>query len=230
MSTLKTLDRGLRALDIVSRRADGISVADLALDLEVDRAVAYRIVATLEQHGMILRLPQDGKLVLGAAVLGLERRFEPQFRRRARPLLDQLARQAHATAFISVAQQDKCAAILVSEPEDVLIRVGYRVGSTHAISKGAAGIAILAGRPPADGEPPEVTQARTSGYSLTKGALQQGAIGVACPIGGGTYEASVGVVAMEDLDVDRAIDTVKACAKALSALLTGTAQVTRDTV
>ncbi|MEQ9695106.1 helix-turn-helix domain-containing protein [Shimia sp. SDUM112013] len=227
MSTLKTLDRGLKALEVVARWPEGISIADLAAALEVDRAIAYRIVTTLEQHGMVLRLP-EGRLVLGAGILGLERRFEPQFRHRARPFLDRLAFDTQATAFISVAQQDKCAAILVAEPEDVLIRVGYRVGSTHPITQGAAGLAILAGRPAAPDDPPEIIEARAQGYSLTRGALQKGAVGVACPIAGGTLEASVGVVAMEDIDAPRAIEKVSACATALAGLLSG--QVTRETV
>lgn len=222
MSTLKTLDRGLQALHIVARQPDGISIADLATDLDVDRAIAYRIAATLGQHGLVWR-QASGKLVLGAGILELERRFEPQFRRRARPLLDQLAQDTQATAFISVAQQDKCAAILVSEPEDVLIRVGYRVGSTHPITKGAAGIAILAGRAAQPEDSPEIKQARTQGFALTRGILQAGAVGVASPItdsnGHGLIETSVGVVAMEDLDTKRASSLVSNCARALSKLL-----------
>ena len=40
MSTLQTLDRGLEAIDIVSRRAAGISPAELADELGVHRAGA----------------------------------------------------------------------------------------------------------------------------------------------------------------------------------------------
>ncbi len=61
MSTLQTLDRGLRALDVVAQSAAGISVADLARELDVHRAICYRIVATLEAHGLVARTA-DGRI------------------------------------------------------------------------------------------------------------------------------------------------------------------------
>lgn len=218
MSTLKTLDRGLSALWAIARAPHGLTVAELAAELGVDRAIAYRVAATLELHGLINRQP-DGRLLLGAAVLELERRFAPQFRAQAQPLLVGLSAETQATAFLSLAQGDNAAAILVSEPENVLIRVGYRVGSTHPLSRGAAGIAILAGRPPSDGDTDEVIEARRLGYSLTRGRLQKGAVGVASPIA--SLDASIGVVAMEDLDIGQAIGKVQDCAVRLAKLVGG---------
>src|SRR5699024_1836333 len=70
MSTLQTLSRGLDALDIISMQAHGLTVSDIAADLGVDRAVAYRIVRTLQSHGLVTRTSQ-GKVRLGAAVATL---------------------------------------------------------------------------------------------------------------------------------------------------------------
>ncbi len=212
MATLQTLDRGLVALELIARRTGELSVADLASQLGVHRAIAYRIVATLESHGLVSR-GADGYLWLGAAVAQLASRFEPQLRAVARPLLQQLAERTRATAFISVAQGDECVVVLVVEPEAGLLRVGYRVGSRHPLTRGAAGIAILAGREPSADEPEAVTEARRAGYSLTRGQLQEGAVGVASPLGKSgspaSLEASVGVVAMNDLDTDVAIAEVQ---------------------
>ena len=221
MSTLKTLDRGLQALWTIARQPDGITVAALASELGVDRAIAYRIASTLEGHSMIARR-KGGQLVLGASVLELERRYLPQLRSRVRPALDRLAQDARATAFVSVAQLDNCAAIAVSEPDNVFLRVGYREGSTHLLTHGAAGIAILAGRSPTADDTDAVRHARAQGYSVTRGQLQAGAIGVACPLGTSGLDASVGVVAMQDLDVNRAVHHVRACAEALRMLITDT--------
>ncbi|MDZ7853894.1 MAG: helix-turn-helix domain-containing protein [Halomonas sp.] len=223
-STLQTLDRGLTALEIIAERAEGLSVAELAERLEVHRAIAYRIVTTLEQHDLVAR-GADGRLRLGAGVALLAGHFEPQLRRVAQPLLEDLAGQTGATAFISVAQGEEAVVILVAEPEGGLLRVGYRVGSRHPLSLGAAGIAILAGRPPHPADSDAVREARGLGYSLTRGQLQRGAVGVASPIVGADLhrgvEACVGVVAMEDLETREAAQAVMTCARQLAELAGG---------
>ncbi|MCE8004749.1 IclR family transcriptional regulator [Billgrantia ethanolica] len=221
-TTLQTLDRGLRALEIVAEHAEGISIAELAERLDVHRAIAYRIVTTLEQHGLVAR-SAEGPLRLGAGISLLAARFEPQLRAVAQPLLQALAKATRATAFVSVAQGEECVVILVAEPDEGLLRVGYRVGSRHPLSLGAAGIAILAGRPPRADDSEAVRQARSDGYSLTRGQLQLGAVGVASPVATPQFrpgvEACVGVVAMDDLDTERAIREVKAHAHQLAELL-----------
>ena len=145
-NTLQTLDRGLRALAAISGQEDGLSVADLAARLGVHRAITYRLAKTLEAHGLVAR-GAEGRLFLGAGLLGLASRFEPQLRSVARPLLHELAQETRAAAFLSVPQGEECVAIMVAEPEGGLLRLAYRVGSRHPLTLGAAGIAILAGRP-----------------------------------------------------------------------------------
>jgi DNA-binding IclR family transcriptional regulator len=224
-NTLQTLDRGLQALKILSMRTGGISVADLAAELSIHRAIAYRLIATLEHHGLIARM-RDGRIVTGAGVLRLSATFESQFRALAQSFLYQLAEEASATAFITVAQGDDCTAIQVCEPQMVDFRMSYRVGSRHSISVGAAGIAILAGRPSSSSDTDAVKLARQLGYSITHGELQKGAIGIASAIalndssGRLPFEACVGIVAMEDLDTGRCAGLVMACAEKLATTLT----------
>ncbi len=222
-NTLQTLDRGLQALSIISQQEGGTSVADLAGLLEVHRAIAYRLVSTLEAHGFVAR-GSDGQLRLGAGLMTLASRFEPQLRSIAWPLLYQLAQDTQAAAFVSVPQDKECVAILVAEPEGGVLRVAYRVGSRHPLTSGAAGIAILAGRPEAPGDPEAVREARSSGLSVTRSQLQRGAVGVASfvrdadgrPLG---FEASLGVVALDDLDIAHATAAVVACARKLATSL-----------
>lgn len=222
-NTLQTLDRGLQALNIIATRTGGVSIADLAAELDIHRAIVYRVVTTLENHGLIARM-RDGRIVTGAGVLRLSATFESQFRALAQPFLLQLAEEAGATAFITVAQGDDCTAIQVCEPQMVDFRMSYRVGSRHSIGVGAAGLAILANRPPASSDTEAVQQARKRGYSITHGELQKGAIGIASAIqmrdnsGLLPFEACVGIVAMEDLDTQRCATLVTSCAGRLAAI------------
>lgn len=226
MSTLQTLDRGLRALDVVAQSAAGISVADLARELDVHRAICYRIVATLEAHGLVARTA-DGRIRLGVGAAVLASRFEPQFASDVQPLLHSLANETRATAFISAAQGQNCVVIMVAEPEATLLRVGYRVGSSHPLDRGAAGIAILAMRPEKPNDSDEVCQARIDGFSLTRGQLEHGAVGIATgiclPDGVGAttgLERSIGVVAIDGLDTDRAAGAVQRTARHIERLIT----------
>ncbi|GHB08881.1 IclR family transcriptional regulator [Modicisalibacter luteus] len=222
MSQLQTLDRGLQALEIIAQHPSGISIADLAVRLDINRAIVYRIVATLEANALAYRR-QEGQVCLGGGILALASRFEPQLRSIAQPLLRQLARETHATAYLSAAQGEECVALLVAEPEEGLLRVSYRVGSRHPLELGAAGVAILSARPARDNDADEVRQARQDGFSITRGQLQRGAVGVASPLRGAVqhsgFEGSVGVVALDDLDAPAAAKAVTACAQRLASLI-----------
>jgi hypothetical protein len=58
----------------------------------------------------------------------------------------------------------------------------YRPMARHPLTKGAAGIAILAARPPTPGERPAVALARELGYARTSSELTPGLTGFGVPI------------------------------------------------
>ncbi len=223
MAKLQTLDRGIAALDIVSEHAGGVAMPELATALGVHKAIAYRIVATLEARGMVVR-GADGRVRLGGGLMALAGRFEPQFRAAAEPELRRLAARTRAAAFIAIAQGDACVPIMVEQADHGVLQVSYRLGTRHPLSRGASGLAILAGRAPQPDEAEAVSRARAQGYSITRGELQRGAVGVAAPVltpetPRTALEPCVGVVAMEDLDVPQAAEAVCAVAIRLRGLL-----------
>lgn len=218
--SLQTLSRGLRTLEIVAAKEEGLSIAEIADSLGVHRAIAYRLVATLEEHLLVVR-GEKGQYSLGGGIIALASRVEPQLRAMVRPLLQDLAERTMATAFLCVGHGDECVVIQVAEPEGMLLGVSYRVGSRHSIELGAAGIALASLQPWRLDEPDAVSKARRIGYAVTRGELQAGAIGVAAPIVFADrsvfrFEACVGVVAMEDLEVEEAARAAVACAKRIA--------------
>ncbi len=222
MSTLQTLDRGLQALDFIAQAPRGVSVSAVADHLGVHRAIAYRIVATLEAHHLVKRTP-GARVRLGARIATLAHRFAPQLLEAARPALRELAEATRATAFLSVAEGEECVVVLVEQERERRqgLRVSYQEGTRHPIHRGAPGIAILAARPAAPDDPPAVVEARRQGFSVTRGQLQAGAVGVsvgfACPpdLADIAPEVSVGVVALGDLDVPTASAASEQAAKRL---------------
>lgn len=217
---LQTLDRGLEALRLLGNAAGGMKVSELAQALAIHRAIAYRIVATLQDHGMAYRL-EDGRIALGNGVIPLGVKAEGNLRLVARPLIEALARQVDTAAFLSIADGNEGVAILTAAPPDSFLDISYRVGSRHRLDRGAAGIAILAGRPETPADSDAVRQARRDGYCLTRGQLQKGAVGIASPVRvpRGSYpglDCAVGVVGLEGLDTGLAQRAVMECASALS--------------
>lgn len=212
MSTLQTLSRGLQVLEIVSRSPSGLSIAEIAQALGVHRAIAYRLVATLEEHLLVVR-DVEGRIGIGGGVVALGERYQPQLRAAAQPVLRSLAEASGGTAFLCIAQGDECVAIEVAEPETPFLKVSYRVGSRHPVTRGAAGLAIAMQRAPRRTDPEDLQAARRDGFALTHGQLQEGAIGVAAPLAragriGLSAEACVGVVAMHTLDTKAATASV----------------------
>lgn len=189
--TSQTLDRGLQVLRVLAETTTGLTVTELAGRLGVNRTVVYRLVATLEQHGLVRR---DGRarLHVGLGVLHLASAVQPVLRDIAVPVLRQLAEGTGCTAHLTVADGEEALALAVVEPSWTDFHVAYRVGARHPLVQGAAGKAILIGRDPGK-----------SSLAVTEGELQTGAKGVAAPVRGvDGLEASVGIVTLGRLDVD----------------------------
>ena len=218
---LQTLDRGLEVLLLIARTSGGIKVGDIATRLGLHRPIAYRIIATLADRAMVRRL-EDGRIVLGSAAYLLGAKTHEAIRAAAKPVLESLAERLKATAFLSIVEGEECVVALTAEPRDAQMTIHYRVGSRHPVRQGAAGIAILAARPAHQDDTDDVQTARLQGYSVTQGQLHKGAVGVSSAVlltddGFSGLECSVGVVALEQLDLAVAAEAVPAAASRLAA-------------
>lgn len=221
---LQTLERGFLVLKLLSETNHGLTTAEIAAQSGLHRAIVYRLVNTLETIGMVQRL-QQGHVVLGSGLVALGAQAEGNLRLLIRPVIEKLATNVSATAFLSIADGDECVAILTAEPSDrTILNINYSVGTRHPLHRGASGIAILAGRPGQFGDSESVSEARRRGYSMTQGELQSGALGIASPVSlpEGRYpsvECSVGAVGLTGLDTDKTITAVRAAALEITDIL-----------
>lgn len=196
--TSQTLDRGLRVLAVLASHPNGLTVTELAGLVGVNRTVVYRLVTTLEQHGLARR-DGAGRLHVGLGVLSLARGLQPVLREVAGPVLRSLAEDLGATAHLTLVDGGEALAIAVVEPSWTDYHVAYRVGARHPLDQGAAGRAILLGRDVAAGSDVDGRVVQTTGE------LQPGARGLASPVlGVEGLEASVGIITMGDLDASTA--------------------------
>jgi len=208
--TSQTLDRGLRVLGVLAEAPGGLTVTELAERLGVNRTVIYRLVTTLEQHGLV-RKDARSRMHVGLGVLHLASAVQPVLRDLAVPVLRRLAEDVGCTAHLTVAEGEEALALAVVEPSWTDFHVSYRVGSRHPLGQGAAGKAILLGRDPATDRLP---------YVMTEGELQAGARGLAAPVPDVEgLEASVGIVTLGELDAEAAGPRVAEAASQVGALL-----------
>ena len=198
----QTLDRGLRVLRVLAESPEGLTVTELSHRLEVNRTVVYRLISTLEQHGLVRR---DARSRGGArrarrrAASGVQ----PLLRDLAMPVLRRLAESLGATAHLTVADGDEALALAVVEPTWTDFHVSYRVGARHPLTQGAAGKAI------------GLLDAAEAAYAVTSGELQSGARGLAAPVQGvDGLRASVGIVTLDGaIDEDLVAPQVLAAAR-----------------
>lgn len=214
-TTLQTLDRGLLALSVLAESPAGLKPAELADKLGIHKAIAYRLLSTLEGHSLIRRLP-DGRAVLGTGLIPLAAKVEKQRLTAAAPHLAALSAATRTTSCLVLADGPNAVVALVHEGGDGYLRVTYRLGVRHPLTRGAPGLAILSARPAADDDLPGVAQARAQGFSLTRGELQPGAVGIAAPIPAQGAEAAVSIVALHELPADAAQQVI-GCANAIAA-------------
>ena len=213
----QTLGRGLRLLELLALHPRGLGVVAIAGQLGVHRTVAYRLIGTLREHKLVAQ-EGDGRYALGLGLLELAGAVRTDLRRIAEPHLAELAHEIGATAFLTVADKDEGVGVCVVEPRNAGLHVSYRLGLRHPLTVSAAGLAILAGRPPQPGERAEIVQARARGYAVTKGELQAGAWGLAAPLPqqDGQATASIGVVALAELQPELVAGSVQAAVEAIA--------------
>lgn len=176
-----TLARGLRALELVARAQDGMSVEEVADGLGLDPSAAAEVLSTLADFRVVAR-GGDGRYRTGVGLTALASGIHATLRAAAEPIMRELAEELGATIALIAAEGSEAVALTVVEPPDATHALSFRTGSRHPIGRGSAGLALLAAQPSLPGEAETVTRARHLGYAETFGEVEPGAYGVAVPI------------------------------------------------
>ena len=205
----QTLARGLRALELVAGSEDGLSIQEVAEALSVHRTIAYRVLSTLADFRFVTR-SADGRYRAGAGLTALGERVLTAVRGSAEPFLRELAKELGSTVALIVEEGEEAVAISVTEPPSSTYHLAFRAGSRHPLDQGAAGVALLAARPPRPAERHEVTEARERGYASTFGEVEPGAYGIAAPLrlAEGLPGACVNVITYRGDVAERAVPAV----------------------
>lgn len=177
----QTLARGLSALLAIVEAEEGLTVQQVSRLLDVHRTIAYRLLRTLVDFGLITR-GKGGAYVVGARLATLAEAYVPRLQDVALPVMQRLADSLAATVLLFIEQNGEAAAVQVCEPTTASHHIAFRAGMRTPLDRGAAAFALRAGRPAVAGEPDGVARARGTGYARSYSAVLPGAYGVAAPL------------------------------------------------
>lgn len=143
----QTLSRGIRLLEELADARAPLSIDDLAARVELHRSVAYRLLRTLEDHGLVSR-DAAGAVRLGTGLAALAAGVASDLQAEALPELTAAANDLGMTCFLVVLDHEECVTLTSVEPRHAVTTVAQRPGARHAVTRGAPGRAILSQLPP----------------------------------------------------------------------------------
>ena len=206
----QTLSRGVRMLELVVSAEEAPTIADVAAQLGVHRSIAYRMLRTLESHGLLTR-DSTGRLIGAPGLAVLARGVQQDLQSASLPELTALANELQMSAFVAVWGQEECITLVTVEPSRGHA-VTQRPGTRHPLDRGAPGLAVQAGMDPDEltelmgGVRPraEVEQTRQRGFAVSSNEVLDGVSSVAVPLRiPGHLPAALAVVyATRQLDVE----------------------------
>jgi DNA-binding IclR family transcriptional regulator len=177
----QTLARGLTALQAVAATPEGLTIQQIADQIGVHRTIAYRLLNTLTSYRLVSK-GEDGRFRSAAALAVLGASFDNNLRQLSLPTLRTLADELGTTVSLLVAEGEQQVAVAVIVPTQVGYQLAFHEGSRHPLSRGAAGIALLAAMPPRPDEHDVVPQTRERGWVVTRGEIAAGTFGLAVPL------------------------------------------------
>ncbi|OEU94822.1 IclR family transcriptional regulator [Streptomyces oceani] len=200
---VQSLERAIALLNAIAASAPkGRPVTELAAECGLNRATAWRLLATLEHHGMVDRDPLVSRYTIGSAIatMAATSGLQPLIRR-ARPVLERLSHDTGETANLAVAQ--RLGLTYVDEVTPPVVLTARWLGRQVPLHASSAGKALLAWLPGEEVEAmlsgplaeytettrtdrvalhAELADIRERGYGVSVGELEEQLYGVAAPV------------------------------------------------
>jgi IclR family transcriptional regulator, acetate operon repressor len=190
------LERAVELLHHLGEQPVDPTVAELATEAGMPTSTAYRLLAELEQHGLVRRGP-GSTVALGTRLVALGRTAEAGLRERlvepAAPVMDALCREVGETVILTAACALEAIVLHVVETELHSVRLSYTVFRRGPMDRGASGKVLAAYLEPAErarlvegvarpGLAADLDAIRRAGIAVTAGELDEGAAAVAAPV------------------------------------------------
>jgi len=215
---IQSVDNALNVLEALCDEGDEVRITRLSERLGMNKMSVFRHLATFENRGYVEKEKGSDKYRLGLSAYEIGQKLLSRMGllRKARPVMEQLARECDEATYIVVRRN---ADVLFFDMVDTSqqVKIVPLVGNRYPIGGPAAGRVLLACQPAgggSGGEPPESTKplaaVRRQGFCADRHALGEGIASVAVPLygSGGKLQASLCVVAPDFRLPEENLETV----------------------
>jgi DNA-binding IclR family transcriptional regulator len=200
--TIQSVDRAAELLKAVADSSQPPTVLELAERCGLNRSTAWRLLATLDRHGLVERDPVSQRYSVGHALLRFAGAGDhASIVRRARPVLERLSLDTGETVNLAVAKRFQLVYVDQVDPPQIMAPdwLGRPV-PLHATSAGKAYLAFMSSDERRALLPPrlvrhtpttvtdrrlleqELDAARRDGYSVCVGELEESLYGASAPV------------------------------------------------
>jgi len=200
--TIQSVDRAAALLKAIADSGQPPTVVELAAACGLNRSTAWRLLATLDAHGLIERDPVSQRYSLGYAFLRIAAGADlDPLVRRARPVLERLACDTGEAASLAVAKRFNLVYVDQVDPPQIMAPNWFgRSVSLHATSTGKAYLAFLTEEERRTVIPgrlerytpttitdrrqleQELDRARQDGFAICVGELEESLFGASAPV------------------------------------------------
>ena len=215
MKNIQSIERSFRIIETIHQHNDGVGVSAIAEQVELHVSTTSRILSTLENLGMIARVNDSSKFVVGEGLLAFATKM-PWTERLivcASPHLEELAYASKEAVGLTQIIGDQCH-IFYQIDSPHLIQIRDWTGEHYPLHITSTGKLFLAQLDEADlseylAQPlaqfasatitdpdtlhQDIDQVRQQGYAWTLDELEEGLISIAAPIVGATGDFVAGV-------------------------------------
>ena len=143
-TSIQVIDRAILLLDAIAAHTDAVSLKTLAGATELHPSTAFRILASLSEHGLVERT-ENGHYQLGVKLLQLGSRVQGRLdiRREARAILEWLRSEINETVNLIVREGDEVVYVERVTPSHMM-RVEQAIGGHMPLHVTAVGKLFLA--------------------------------------------------------------------------------------
>lgn len=151
----QSISRAIRAMKhIAARTPGGMRLVDLALEMQLERPTAHRVLKALVAEGMLVQLPGSKRYTLGPVMfeLGLAATHQFNLRDICAPILERLAHDTGDTSFLFVRSGNDAICLSRVQGHYPIQTPVVPVGSRQPLGVSAGGLALLSCLPKAEAE------------------------------------------------------------------------------